>query len=82
MTAGKTIALTRQTFVGKVMPLFFLVDCLFPFPLVALWGFILFLYLGYNPLLFHFILFSVIVFLLHKLQYYSSSFFCCLPSGG
>ena len=28
MTTGKTIALTRWTFVGKVMPLFFLIRCL------------------------------------------------------
>ena len=28
MTTGKTIALTRQTFVGKVMPLCFLICCL------------------------------------------------------
>ena len=80
MTACKTIALIRRTFVGKVMFLFFLVGCLFPFSLVALWGFILFLHLGYNPLFFHFTSLFVIVFIFNKLQYYSS-FFCCLPSG-
>ena len=30
MTTGKTIALTRQTFVGKVTSLFFIVFCCFP----------------------------------------------------